>query len=477
MDELSSIAYHIGADPVFYLEPLPDRAYSGYEMSSTLARYLVGNSFIEHLAYYRLSEPDKIYISSGERSLTEFFCTSFGMSREAAEENIRHIRASTQTDIRMIRYGKEGNAFFSHLYPLPQLSAKPQAFVLALIPVKRVAPLLDTLLSDGDSAVAVFDAHGNEIYRKGTLDESFPLRDHALDGGAAEERIPFGGKRYILQRVISDSNGWTYVSVIRQNAALSGVANKQLVVIFLLLILVFVAISAMLLSIIVQYRSISKLADTVAGGGAESEAGDAAVDERVLLSNTIASLKDDSLQKQKFETAYHEAEAASRAKSAFLSNMSHDIRTPMNAVIGMTAIALRHVDDPAYVRECLQKVQASSQYLLDIINNVLDMSRIESGRFTPAEETVELPALIDSLVALIEPAMEAKHQRLIVDRTAADLPQPAVIGDSVRLTQVFVNILSNAVKFTPDGGTVTLRVRQEAADEAGSAPEFTCGSA
>ena len=138
--------------------------------------------------------------------------------------------------------------------------------------------------------------------------------------------------------------------------------------------------------------------------------------------------------------------------------MSHDIRTPMNAIIGMTAIARKHIGDPDYVDECLKKVQISSDYLLDIINNVLDMSRIESGRIPIAEEPVLIPALIDSVVSLMASSVEVKSQTLKVN--IGELKRPAVIGDSIHLVQVFVNILSNAIKFTPEGGTLKMDVSQ-----------------
>ena len=456
MDEISSIAYNIGGDSTFYLEPVAGEKYSGYEMSNTLARYLVGNSFIEHLAYYRLSEPDKIYVSSGERSFAEFFVTSLGMSREAAEETICHIRETKTNTVKTLTFERIGKTFFSYTYPLPQFSSKPQAFVLILIPLETIAPIFEPLLSSANSELAVFDADGNEIYRVGTLDDGLPLADSVRDT-AGEKEFSFNGTDYILQKVVSDTNGWTYVSAMRRSETFSGLANKLLIFIVSLLVLMLVAVVAMLVSIVSQYQPITNLAGTVteeSGDGGENET----LDERVVLSNTIALLKDDSTQKQRFENAYYEAEAASRAKSAFLSNMSHDIRTPMNAVVGMTALALRHADDADYVRECLKKVQVASNYLLDIINNVLDMSRIESGRVTLSEEVIDLEQMVSGLTTILHQSVEDKGLTLTV--TVEKLADRLVLGDNTKLLQVCVNILSNSVKFTPAGGRISLSLAE-----------------
>lgn len=152
--------------------------------------------------------------------------------------------------------------------------------------------------------------------------------------------------------------------------------------------------------------------------------------------------------------------------------MSHDIRTPMNAIIGMTEIALKHLHEPEYARECLGKVQVASQYLLDIINNVLDMSRIESGRFTLAEEVVELPKLTNRIVAILSQNIDAKRQELSIE--VEDIINERFIGDNIRLTQVFMNVLSNAVKFTPEGGVISLHMRQTPPSEDGYADYIFC---
>lgn len=160
------------------------------------------------------------------------------------------------------------------------------------------------------------------------------------------------------------------------------------------------------------------------------------------------------------EAAQREAEHASRAKSEFLSNMSHDIRTPMNAIVGMTAIAAANVEDPDRVRSCLRKISLSSKHLLGLINDVLDMSKIESGKLTLNIDAVSLQETVEGIVNIIQPQVKAKKQYF--DVFIRDIHRENVYCDSVRLNQVLLNLLSNALKFTPEGGSITLTVSQEA---------------
>jgi signal transduction histidine kinase/DNA-binding response OmpR family regulator len=157
--------------------------------------------------------------------------------------------------------------------------------------------------------------------------------------------------------------------------------------------------------------------------------------------------------------AYKAVESANQAKSNFLSNMSHDIRTPMNAIMGMTAIAAMNTDNPERIKDCLNKIAVSSQHLLGLINEVLDMSKIESGKMILAEEEFNLPDVIERIITMFLPQTKAKNQEFKVN--IADITHEDVIGDSMRLQQIFVNILGNAVKFTPEGGNITFTISEK----------------
>ena len=158
------------------------------------------------------------------------------------------------------------------------------------------------------------------------------------------------------------------------------------------------------------------------------------------------------------------AEQANRAKTAFLNNMSHDIRTPMNAIVGFTALAASHMDHPEQVKDYLQKITVSSQHLLSLINDVLDMSRIESGKVTIEETDVHLPDVIHDLRTIIQANVTAKQQELLID--TQDVKHEDIITDKLRLNQVLLNILSNAIKFTPSGGTISFRLIEEPSSRA-----------
>ena len=164
--------------------------------------------------------------------------------------------------------------------------------------------------------------------------------------------------------------------------------------------------------------------------------------------------------RQSAEAARKEAEHANRAKSEFLSNMSHDIRTPMNAIVGMTAIATANLDSPQQVKNCLKKITLSSKHLLGLINDVLDMSKIESGKMTLNVDQVSLREVVDSIVSICQPQVKAKRQ--LFDVFIHDISTENVLCDSVRLNQVLLNLLSNAIKFTPEGGEIHMTLYEEA---------------
>ena len=174
----------------------------------------------------------------------------------------------------------------------------------------------------------------------------------------------------------------------------------------------------------------------------------------------------DRSMNQALSEAVRAAETANRAKSNFLSNMSHDIRTPMNAIIGFTTLAVSNIDDKKRVRDYLGKILSSSNHLLSLINDILDMSRIESGKIHLEETEVSLSDVLHDLKTIISGQIHAKQLELYMD--AMDVTNEDVYCDKTRLNQVLLNLLSNAVKFTPAGGTVSVRIRQCPGTQKGS---------
>ena len=162
---------------------------------------------------------------------------------------------------------------------------------------------------------------------------------------------------------------------------------------------------------------------------------------------------------EKLTEALAAAEYANHAKTQFLNNMSHDIRTPMNAIIGFTSLAASHIDNKEKVKEYLRKIGTSSEHLLSLINDVLDMSRIESGKVKIDEKPLHLPDLLHDIRTIIQPTITSKQLDFLID--TVDVVDEDVYADKLRLTQILLNILGNGVKFNKTGGLISLRVKQE----------------
>ena len=161
---------------------------------------------------------------------------------------------------------------------------------------------------------------------------------------------------------------------------------------------------------------------------------------------------------QELEAALMRAESANAAKTTFLNNMSHDIRTPMNAIIGFTSLAASHLDNQERVKEYLSKISTSSEHLLSLINDILDMSRIESGKVKINESPLHLPDLLHDIRTIVQPNIVSRQLEFLID--TVDVQDEDIIADKLRLTQILLNILSNGIKFNRIGGTIGIRVKQ-----------------
>ena len=172
----------------------------------------------------------------------------------------------------------------------------------------------------------------------------------------------------------------------------------------------------------------------------------------VVRADVTEMLMTERKTKEELEQALALAEQANQAKTAFLSSMSHDIRTPMNAIMGMTTLADAHMDDRAYVEDCLRKISVSSRHLLNLINDILEMSKIERADVELKREQISLRKLVEQVSTMIRPQAEEKKQQF---RTRADsISHEYFYGDPLRINQILINILGNAIKFTPKGGSV-----------------------
>ncbi len=178
------------------------------------------------------------------------------------------------------------------------------------------------------------------------------------------------------------------------------------------------------------------------------------------IRNADAEVRAETERRKALQDALAAAEHANRAKTTFLNNMSHDIRTPMNAIIGFTALAAAHIDNKKQVADYLGKISVSSEHLLSLINDVLDMSRIESGKVKIEEKNVHLPDVLHDLKTIIQSNVHAKQLELFID--TVDVVHEDVVCDKLRLNQILLNLISNAVKFTKPGGTLGIRVIEKA---------------
>ncbi len=231
-----------------------------------------------------------------------------------------------------------------------------------------------------------------------------------------------GEQRHIYCSPLSTESKWYLVSAMTDDTMTNSVTHLDRLRIVLMIVSMLVIIIAILV-VFIQYTALSKK------------------------------------QMLEMENAKNEAEQANMAKSEFLSSMSHDIRTPMNAIIGMTEIALKNKKDEARVGDCLNKIRLSSNHLLSLINDVLDMSKIESGKMTLNNVPISIREIMDDIVNIIQPQVKAKKQ--FFDIYIQNIETEEVYCDLVRINQVLLNILSNALKFTPEEGRIDVHVYQE----------------
>ena len=255
-----------------------------------------------------------------------------------------------------------------------------------------------------------------------------------------------------------DGYDWTVLFLVPSEEVASSTRAMvaSLLRVFLFIVLVIVALCCLVFFILLQFRQNQRALEV------QTMAADVLTTTNDELERANEKLVTANRNLQKAQTAASEAlavaESASKAKTDFLSNMSHDIRTPMNAIVGISTLMENELDDPAALREHIHKLQASSQHLLGLINDVLDMSKIESGKTTLNLQSMRLSEEIQRVATMVRPQAGEKSQTLAVD--AAQIEHDHVLADAMRLRQVLINLLSNAVKYTPAGGKIEFAVQE-----------------
>lgn len=254
--------------------------------------------------------------------------------------------------------------------------------------------------------------------------------------------IQLDGKNYFISCVRIPSSDWSMIEMVPSEVLGANTTQilRETLRLFVGALIILLLCGIVVVSLILSKRHSERMAQT------EQEAR-----EKLEELNT------------QLEIATQEAKSASEAKSSFLSNMSHDIRTPINGIMGMTGIAIKNIDDKAKVQDCLKKIDGASNHLLSLVNDVLDLSRIESGKTVCAHEPMDIRTVCENCASIIGGQLVNRQVELVRDFDAFE--HPHVFGDELHLRQVFVNILGNSVKFTPDGGKITFRARERKVDD------------
>lgn len=255
-------------------------------------------------------------------------------------------------------------------------------------------------------------------FKRGSL---AAFRDHIRSGRQELMTVRLGDREYYLNHTPVDVDDWQLVTMVPVDVV-SGRLMRSTMITFLCMLLIGALI---VIAFILIYSDSTR---------------------KVLRAE---------------EAARKAAENANQSKSRFLSNMSHDIRTPMNAIIGMTKIAQEHLEEPVKVKDCLKKIDLSGRLLMGLINDILDMSKIESGKMVLNNDTASLVELMQNLVSITQPTVFSKKQ--VFNIRLHDIRHERLIFDSLRLNQVLINLMGNAVKFTPEGGSISLDVTEEPA--------------
>ena len=370
-----------------------------------------------------------------------------------------------------------GDARMVYLYRLPQPisltdGGKTVQFIYYGISqsMEALNPYFDCDAYDGNNTVYVLDNDGLRLFTSSSVEllngynaysvlanmsylhgSSFEATRQKLEEtGLAYSNAMLDGTEYYYAFYRMDNAQWTLLFLVPSAYVAVNTVRLVNMTIEIILVLAVVLVAVVALVIFVMLKRQQKLAVAAERRNNEKLA---AANERLDRANTELKSAVDAAQ-----TAFKTAEAASQSKSDFLANMSHDIRTPMNAIMGITTLIDHDADSPEKVREYVRKIKGSNEHLLGIINDVLDMSRIESGKTELNVGEFNIRDLIDQVNTAFRPQTDERKQTFEID--APKFKHPWMLGDHVRLLQILNNILSNAVKYTPVGGTIRFAVEE-----------------
>lgn len=326
----------------------------------------------------------------------------------------------------------------------PMKNNKDSMAIIAALPIEYISTMLDTEEENSLMYSFIIRQNGSFIVSNDTLD--YPDYFSSLYGRYPTDD-PKEIDQYIQELTTAMKQGKDYSTILNL-----GNSRQQLYCTLL-------PYSEWHLITILPFGALNETVEGLAQSRTFATLSVCAVIFLALLFIFYNYFKMTCQQLEELEKARKEALQANKAKSEFLSNMSHDIRTPMNSIVGMTAIATAHINDKDQVQHCLRKISLSGKHLLGLINDVLDMSKIESGKMTLSSERVSLREIIEGIVSIIQPQIHAKNQSFHVH--IDHITTEDVYCDTIRLNQILLNLLSNAAKYTPENGIIQLSLYQE----------------
>jgi signal transduction histidine kinase/CheY-like chemotaxis protein len=358
--------------------------------------------------------------------------------------------------------------------------------VAVIVPIEEMKEYLTISMFGEQCYTYLITAQGRRLYQQtaettfiGNINVLSDLEsDRFVHGGdlddlktSIEDRQSFSaefknagdGQNYFVSTVPVSKSAWTVLLFVPTDVL--GVQSERfmdyMLWYFACIAVMSVAVLGYMVFAITTTNNDKRMMEQQESNNAQLELSNAKLElSNMKLEEANTKLEDSNA---KLEVAVQAAQSASAAKSEFLSHMSHDIRTPINGILGMTHIAMTNRGNQAKIDDCIGKINGAAEHLLTLINDVLDMSAIENGKVVISHDPIDLRVLLNNCASIIEGQILSRH--LTFNKLYGDFEHPYVFGDELHMRQVFINILGNAVKFTPDGGTIEMRVQEVASED------------